>query len=163
MNKAKLNKLAASLMSPNPNMSKLHLKNMTAQERRAKEREFFNYEGRWNRALNKARKVIENRIKQGKPAFSPSPPRPKVTRVVAKPSPAKKGKKSNIQKMREKMIKKKPPVVQYGHGARRVVVVSSPPKITQKNLNAAAARLRQMSAQIKAARATSIFLPNLLK
>jgi len=148
-------------MSPNPNMSKLHLKNMTAQERRAKEREFFNYEGRWNRALNKARKVIENRIKQGKPAFSPSPPRPKVTRVVAKPAP---GKKSNIQKLREKTMKKpKPPVVQYGHGARRVVVVSSPPKITQKNLNAAAARLRQMSAQIKAARATSIFLPNLLK
>lgn len=157
MNKNKLHTLAATLLSPVPNMSKLHLKNISALERRAKEQELLN--ARWNRALAKAKKVIENRIKQGKPAFSPSPPRPRggVLRV-AKPAPAQKGKKSNIQKMREKMMKKKPPVVQHPHGARRVAVVAPPPKITPKNLNAAAARLRQMSAQIKAARPTSIFL-----
>ena len=158
MNKNKLHTLAATLLSPVPNMSKLHLKNISALERRAKEQELLN--ARWNRALNKARKVIENRIKQGKPAFSPSPPRPRggVLRVT-KPVSSKKEKKSNIQKMREKMMKKKP-VVAPPRGFVRLPVIPAIPRITSKNLNASAARLRQSAAHLKASRPVIVFLPS---
>lgn len=109
MNKAKLEKLAMLLMSPAPNMNKFVNKlpsNLTVTNRNNKIKEYFNYEGRWERAIVKARKIIENRIKQGLPAFTPSPPR-----VAGRPrgiTTSKNSKKKGpITKMREKMKKKK--------------------------------------------------------
>jgi hypothetical protein len=155
MNKAKLNKLAAKLMSPDPNMSNFYSKNhnMTTTQRNAKIKELFNYEGRWNRAIAKARKIVENRIKQGKPAFSPSPPRAPARRSTGAPSKE----KSAIQKMREKAKKKAEPQ-RHAHNSPRAPAPPKPPKISSKNLNASAARLRQMAAHMKAARPKIVVL-----
>ena len=109
MNKAKLEKLAMLHMSPAPNMNKFVNKlpsNLTVTNRNKKIKEYFNYEGRRERAIARARKIIENRIKQGLPAFTPSPPR-----VAGRPHGAtvykNLKKKGPIAKMREKMKKKK--------------------------------------------------------
>ena len=109
MNKAKLEKLAMLHMSPAPNMNKFVNKlpsNLTVTNRNKKIKEYFNYEGRRERAIARARKIIENRIKQGLPAFTPSPPR-----VADRPHGATDyknlKKKGPIAKMREKMKKKK--------------------------------------------------------
>ena len=109
MNKVKLEKLAMLHMSPAPNMNKFVNKlpsNLTVTNRNKKIKEYFNYEGRRERAIARARKIIENRIKQGLPAFTPSPPR-----VADRPHGAtvykNLKKKGPIAKMREKMKKKK--------------------------------------------------------
>jgi ATPase subunit of ABC transporter with duplicated ATPase domains len=109
MNKVKLDKLAMLLMSPAPNINKFINKlpsNLNVTNRNKKIKEYFNYQGRWERALAKARKVIENRIKQGLPAFTPSPPRAAAGRpraIVSKNS----SKGGALSKMREKNHKKK--------------------------------------------------------
>jgi hypothetical protein len=157
MNRAKLNKLAVKLMSPDPNMRNFYSKNhnMTKTQYNAKVKELFNYEGRWNRAVAKARKIVENRIKQGKPAFSPSPPRPHAPARRGAGAPSKE--KSKLQKLREKM-KKKPSPQRHAHNSPRVAAAPKPPKINSKNLNAAAARLRQMAAHMKATRPKIVVL-----
>lgn len=161
MNRAKLNKLAVKLMSPDPNMSNFYSKshNMTKTQYNAKVKELFNYEGRWNRAVAKARKIVENRIKQGKPAFTPSPTRPRAPAPARRSSgagaPSKE--KSKIQKLREKMHKKPSPQ-RHAHNSPRVAAAPKPPKINSKNLNAAAARLRQMAAHMKATRPKVVVL-----
>jgi hypothetical protein len=108
MNKVKLEKLAMLLMSPAPNMNKFINKlapNLTATNRNKKIKEYFNYEGRRERAIAKARKVIENRIKRGLPVFTPSPPRGvgRPRAIVSKNSSKNKG---ALSKMREKNRKK---------------------------------------------------------
>ena len=109
MNKVKLEKLAMLHMSPAPNMNKFVNKlpsNLTVTNRNKKIKEYFNYEGRRERAIARARKIIENRIKQGLPAFTPSPPRVAGRLHGATVSKNLK-KKGPIAKMREKMKKKK--------------------------------------------------------
>jgi len=110
MNKVKLEKLAMLLMSPAPNMNKFINKlapNLTVTNRNRKIKEYFNYQGRRERAIAKARKVIENRIKQGLPAFTPSPPRGATGRPRAIVSKNSSSKGDALSKMREKNRKKK--------------------------------------------------------
>ena len=108
VNKTELEKLAFNLMSPEPNMNKYYSKSPGSRKPLA---EYLNYEGRWNRALTRARAQL------------------------AKQRPA-----------------NKPKVIEYSKKANNIRLVHTP------NLNALAARLRQMSQKAKTSRPVIVVL-----
>ena len=83
VNKAELEKLAFNLMSPEPNMNKYYSKSPGSRKPLA---EYLNYEGRWNRALTRARAQLAKQRPANKPKVIEYPKKANNIRLVHAPN-----------------------------------------------------------------------------